>query len=212
MNERQRRISDALALKQPELSSLFQAAIAQLEQTPAQGDERLRVSQICHSMREVMNTAVRVWGRGSDIEIPISSKDQVQDLPDLLTRFPEMDLAGGGELVPVPRGAAEAFNELVKTAVQERRRSQSNVAGLLTDDDNRNAPAVRQWILTVKWFVKWAHIFNDPVELGELPTDAMMREKIEVFEELFYAFIARFFDLRHSLDDLLDEINSQEDD
>jgi hypothetical protein len=98
---------------------------------------------------------------------------------------------------------------LIKTAVQEQRRSRDDVASLLTDDGNTKSHAVDRWIESRSFFTRWAHLHARTRDLAELPTDDEIRSHIMVFEELFDGVITAFFTLRRSIDDLLAEINAE---
>ncbi|MEV6849993.1 hypothetical protein [Actinoplanes sp. NPDC051411] len=210
MNERQQRIYAALAARRSDIASMYRAALRLLS-TPAEaGDELMRISLICHSMREVMNPVLRTMGTAASSRIKPPSKTQVQELPDMLARFPGLALDADGESVPVPRAVAKIFDKLIKTAVQEKRRSRDDVASLLTDDGNGEHLAVKRWIESRDFFVGWAHLRDEQPELPTLPSDELMRAHVTVFDELFDAVTTAFFARRQSIDDLLAEINSLE--
>ena len=211
MDERQQRIHAALAARRLDLASMYHAALVLLANPAEVGGERIRTSHICHSMREVMNRVLVAMGKGASPRIKPYSGAQVQKLPDLLSRFPTLALDADGESVPVPRDVALVFDKLMKTAVQEKRRSRDDVAALLTDDGNSEHLAVARWIDSRKFFVRWAHLEDYEVASFDLPDDDVIRSHVAVFDELFHAVITEFFALRHSIDDLLAEINSLED-
>lgn len=210
MDERQQRIYTALAEKRSDISSMYRAALLLLSRPAEVGEERTRISHICHSMREVMNRVLVAMGTTASPRIKPSSGNQVQELPDLLARFPGLALDADGESIPVPRAVAGVFDKLIKTAVQEKRRSRDDVASLLTDDGNGEHLVVKQWVESRDFFVRWAHLGDDEPESLRLPSDNIMRTHVAVFDELFDAVITSFFTLRRSVDDLLAEINSLE--
>lgn len=208
MDERQQRIFDELWARRPDLASMYRAALVLLAEPPKAGDERTRVSYICHSMREVMNRVLRTMGTNPSPRIKPSSGEQVQALPDLLSRFPGLSLNGEGESIPIPREVAVAIEKLIKTAVQEKGRSRDDIASLLTDDRNSEHAAVKRWAETQRFFVKWAHIHDAPTELSELPSDDLLRIHVDVFDELFDAVITDFFARLRSVEELLADINA----
>lgn len=208
MDERQQRIFDALLGKRPDLASLYRSAVTLLSQPPAAGDERTRVAYICHALREVMNRVLAAMGRTASPRIKPGTGVQVQALPDVLSRFPDLAFNSDGESIPVPRAVAETFDRLIKTAVQEKRRSRDDVASLLTDDGNSDHLVVTRWIEARGFFVQWAHLGDEPPDQSTLPSDETIRKHLAVFEELFDAVISAFFTVRHSIDDLLADINA----
>ncbi len=208
MDVRQAHIFSELSKRRPDLASMYRAALVLLAEPAKTGDERARISHICHSMREVMNRVLGAMGTTASPRIRPSSADQVQALPDLLSQFPGLSLDGEGDSIPVPRAVAVNFEKLIKTAVQEKGRSRDDIASLLTDDGNRDHLAVRRWIETRTFFVKWAHLHDVPPELSRLPTDDLLRTHVAVFDELFDAVITGFFERLHSVEDLLADINA----
>ncbi|OJX94612.1 MAG: hypothetical protein BGO96_00520 [Micrococcales bacterium 73-15] len=105
---------------------------------------------------------------------------------------------------------ATAMGNLFKAAIHERRRVRDDVAALITDDANANQVAVSRWIESRNYFVKWAHLQECDVADADLPSDDELREHIGVFEELLDGVVTAFFATRHSIDDLLAEINATE--
>jgi hypothetical protein len=208
MDERQQRIRNELSERHRDLASMYGSAISQLAEPAITGDERIRVSYICHSMREVMNRVLRAMETNPSPRIKPPSRDQVQALPNLLSQFPELSFDGEGDFVPGPRPAAEVYEKLIKTAVLEKGRSRDDVASLLTDDGNVEHVAVKRWQETLRFFVKWAHLHDAPTELSKLPSDDLLRMHVAVFDELFDAVITSFFERLHLVEDLLAEINA----
>lgn len=211
MDERQQRIRGALQERRPELAEMYGAALELLHESPTSLSSRTRISYICHSMREVMNRVLGAMGTPVAPKVKPSTEKQVQGLPDLLASFPGLDLDSDSELVQIPHGVAEAMDRLFKAAVQEKRRSRDDVASLLTDDGNTGHAAVAKWIDSRGFFVKWAHLHDRQSEQAELPSDDEIKVHVGVFEELFDGVITAFFTIRHSIDDLLAEINATED-
>jgi hypothetical protein len=210
MDERQKRVFNELTVGRPDLADMYRAALSQLSKPAETGDARTRISYICHSMREVMNRVLGPKEAGDGDWITPPTSDQVQALPDLLVDFPDLTLDSQGESVPVPQGVAAVFYKLIRTAVQEKRRSRDKVASLLTDDGNSGHAVVTRWMESRKFFVDWAHLRDRQSESGELPSDELIRTHVAVFDELFDGVITAFFARRHSIDDLLAQINEPE--
>lgn len=208
MDERQQRIFDALTEKHADLASVYRSALFLLSEVPVKGDERTRISYICHSMREVMNRVPQAMGSPRLDQIEPSTTDQVEGLPDLFSQYPEMALDADGESVPVPHDVAVVFDALIKTAIREKARSRGDVASLLTDDGNSAHAGVRKWIVSRRFFVKWAHFHDKVYELHELPSDALIRTHVYVFDQLFDGVITAFFTNLHSIEGMLAEINA----
>ena len=102
------------------------------------------------------------------------------------------------------------MDNLFKAAIHEKRRVRDDVAALITDDANAGHVAVSRWIESRDYFVKWAHLHERDVADVDLPTDDEFRVCIGVFEELLDGVVTAFFSTRHSIDDLLAEINATE--
>jgi hypothetical protein len=206
--ERQGRILSALQDKRPELASFYRTALMLFTGELQVPDSRTRVAFIGHCMREVMNRVLGALGRPTAPRFKPSSSEQVKALPDLLARFPEIELDRKGDSVPVPQEVAAAMDMLFKAAVQEKRRIRDDVAALITDDDNAGHVAVSQWIESRAFFVKWAHLHDRDVAEPDLPSDEEIRGHVSVFEELLDGVLTAFFASLHSIDDLLNEINA----
>lgn len=207
MDERQQQILAALQEKRSELANFYRTALMLLSGELGVPDPRTRVAFISHCMREVMNRVLGSLGRPTAPRFKPPSGDQVKALPDLLARFPELELGREGDSVPVPQEIATAMDKLFKAAIHEKRRIRDDVAALITDDDNASHAAVSRWIESRGYFVKWAHLHEQDVSEGDLPSDNEIREHIGVFDELIGGVVAAFFATRHSIDDLLAEIN-----
>lgn len=206
--EKQERILSALQDKRPELASFYRTALMLFTGELQVPDSRTRVAFIGHCMREVMNRVLGALGRPTAPRFKPSSSEQVKALPDLLARFPELELDREGDSVPVPQEVAAAMDMLFKAAIQEKRRIRDDVAALITDDDNAGHVAVSQWIESRAFFVKWAHLHDRDVAVADLPSDEEIRGHVSVFEELLDGVLTAFFASLHSIDDLLNEINA----
>lgn len=211
MDERQKRIVAALEERRQELASVYRTALELLDQEVGELDRRTRVSLIAHCMRELMNRVLDAFGRPTAPKFKPSSSEQMRSLPDLLARFPELELDGDWESVPVPQEVATAMDKIFKAAVHEKRRIRDDVAALITDDGNANHVAVTRWIESRTYFVKWAHLQSQDTEEAALPADDEIRAHMGVFEELLDGVITAFFETRQSINDLLAEINAMED-
>lgn len=211
MDDRQHRILASLQEKRSELGNFYRTALMLLSGELSVPDARTRVAFIGHCMREIMNRVLGSLGRPTAPRFTPSSNDQMKALPELFARFPELDLDREDGLVPVPQEVAVAMGKLFKAAIQEKRRIRDDVASLITDDDNASHVAVSRWIESRNYFVKWAHLHDCDVAEGDLPSDGEIREHIGVFEELIDGVITAFFATRHSIDDILAEVNATKD-
>lgn len=210
MDDRQQRILAALEGKRSELANFYRTALMLLGGELEVLDRRTRVAFIGHCMREVMNRVLGALGRPTAPKFKPSSRDQVKALPDLLARFPKLELDGDGGSVPVPEEVAAAMDKLFKASIHEKRRVRDDVAALITDDDNASHAAVTSWIESRDYFVKWAHLHERDVAESDLPSDDEIREHVGIFDELLDGVVTAFFTTRHSIDDLLAEINAME--
>jgi hypothetical protein len=213
LDSRQQGVFEALLEKHADLASMYRAALRILASGVDEGDRRMRVAHICHAMREVMNRFADAMGANSSERIKPTSGVQIQALPDLLARHPDLVLdQTDQDLVAVPQQVAAAFDKLIKTAVQEKIRSRDIAATLLTDDGNARHPAVGQWMNTRDEFVRWAHLEAKPSDPNTLPSDEDLLVLIRVVEDLIEGVTKLFFDARQAVDDLLNEINETEGD
>lgn len=210
MDDRQQRIFAALEGKRLELANFYRTALMLLGGELEVLDRRTRVAFIGHCMRELMNRVLGALGRPTAPKFKPSSGDQVKALPDLLSQFPELELDGEGGSIPVPKEVAAAMDKLFKASIHEKRRVRDDVAALITDDGNAIHAAVSSWIESRDYFVKWAHLHECDVAESDLPSDDEIRERVGIFEELLDGVITAFFTNRHSIDDLLAEINTTE--
>ncbi|MBB1496387.1 hypothetical protein J4N02_16190 [Propioniciclava sp. MC1595] len=170
MDDRQKRIFEALLEKErADLANTYRSALDLLALVPPEGTQRTRIAFICHSMREVMNRVLGVMGSSASPRIKPPTTIQVQALPNIIAQYPDLALDGEGESIPVPKSVAEVFDKLIKTAIQEKRRSRDDVAALLTDDGNSGHVVVTRWIDARSFFVKWAHLHDTDPDLSELP-------------------------------------------
>lgn len=210
-DDRQTRLANWLAEKRPDLASMYRTARDLLATAAKPGDERTRVSHICHSMREMMNRlpgALGIAGTGGGG--PRSSA-HVRRLPALAARFPNLDLRQEVENVPVPQALAVLLDDLRKAAVAEDGRVAANAAALLTDDGNTKHPAVREWKDLIDFFVKWAHLHDAQSDVQLIPSDDDLRQRIELAEALMDGIRAEFFDSLHAIEDLLAQANQLSD-
>lgn len=171
------------------------------------GDERTRVSHICHSMREVMNRLPTALGIAGAESAGRPSQYHVGKLPEVAAQFPNLDLLQDVENVPVPQQLASLLNDLIKAAMVEDRRRRADVAALLTDDGNTKHPAVSEWTKLSRFFVRWTHLQNEQSDTDSIPSDDELRLRIELAEGLMDSVRAEFFENLHAIEDLLTEAN-----
>lgn len=207
--ERQARIAVWLEAKRPDIASMYRMARELLTNAARTGDERTRVSYICHSMREVMKHLPEVIG---DVRLGKDdgrSGDHVRRLPAVVAKYPSLDLAQDAENVPVPQEIARVMHDLVQAAVSEDGRFLASIAVFLTDDGNINNPAVREWYNTYNFFVKWAHLHGSESSTNAIPSDGELLDMIGAIEVLMDGRRAEFFDSLRQIEDLIMEANRQ---
>jgi hypothetical protein len=203
----QTRITDWLDEKRPDLASMHRTARQLLASTAKPGDERARVSLICHSMRELMKHLPEAISGGDRDAGGPRSNDYVRKLPGIVAKYPALDLSQDAENVPVPQEIARFLADLIKAAISEDGRFLSDIATFLTDDGNSKHPAVREWYKTYNSFVRWAHLPGHQSDVHSIPSDGELRRWIEVAEAHMDGVRAQFFDSLHAIEDLLAEAN-----
>ena len=97
---------------------------------------------------------------------------------------------------------------MIRTRTQEDGRNRRNTAVLIAGDDSSDHPAVKQWQDAYRFFVRWAHLDRDEASEPTLPSDENIEAQIRVVEDVVEVRTAAFFENLHSLRDLLDEINT----
>lgn len=137
--------------RSPELASYYQSAIEQLQAPAVVGHERVRVSSICHAIREFINGLPTVIGESSSDRIGPSSGDLIKTLVPI-------DIEEGEEkLVWVPRKFALTADCAARAAKAEDERIRKDLVSLLSADTRTDHPLVSPWNKTRSYFVKWAH-------------------------------------------------------
>ncbi|MEV0367356.1 hypothetical protein [Nocardia fusca] len=209
LDVRQKRLAEAIEGRNPRLAGMYRTALRQLAAVPEPGCETARVSIICHCVRELM---LGLTVTLSDIDIPRpnpSSGSLVGDLPDLLSRHPELDLSLDQDMVPVPKDVAQQLGALVAAATQERGRNKRLAAALTTGkDDNTKHPVVKQWSDTYAFFLGWTHLDRKHEQGGDLPTNESILAALRVVEDVIDVRTTVFFDNVHAIKDLLAKINA----
>lgn len=201
--DRHTRIADWLDKKRPDLASMHRTARELLASKARSGDERARVSLICHSMRELMKHLPEVMSGGDRDGGGPRSSDYVRQLPSLVAKYPALDLSQDAENVPVPQEIARFLSGLINAAISEDGRFLSDIATFLTDDGNTKHSAVREWHETYNFFVKWAHLHGHQSDVNLIPSDDELRRWIEIAEAHMDGVRAEFFDSLRSIEDLL---------
>jgi hypothetical protein len=126
----------------------------------------------------------------------------------MLASHPDLDLNADQDAVPVPREVASHLDALIRTRTREDGRNRTNTAALVVGDGTGDHPAIKQWQDAYRFFVKWAHL--DQNDLGEsaLPSDEAVELQIRVVEDVVEVRTAAFFENLHSLQELLNDINT----
>ncbi|MGN8026047.1 hypothetical protein [Microbacterium sp. 22242] len=205
-DERRRDIHTALTERSDVLASYYKSAIDQLSTPPTPGTERIRVSLICHAIRELINSLPWAMGTTSSERIKPSSKDLLSKLPSS-----RVDLEGGEKMVSVPRPIATWLDRLLVAADLESRRVRDDLVALLADAPQADHPLVTPWNQTRTWFVDWAHFERMPVGTRALPSDAQILDHLRLVEDVIQASTAAFFDAREAIDDVLTAANAAAD-
>ena len=159
LNERRQKIYDALIRYNPDVAGSYKAAIRALATSPSAGEERARVSNIGNLMREVIITLPSIIGstsEGGPKEVDTNSL--VRDLPGKLALFSDFNLNQDQEYIPIPKGVAEIFAEIVRGASQDAKSIRENAAALLAEGTPDNHPAIKQWVEANQFFTKCTHL------------------------------------------------------
>lgn len=207
-DERRKAIYDGLASYNPVLAGLYKSAIRNFKTPAYPGEERARLAIIGNSMREVMNALASVMGDSSPGKEKVRPEKLLRDLPGKLALFPELSLKQDIDYIPVPKDAALLIAEIVDASSQETMNVREDVASLLAEGSGIDHPAVKQWIDARLSFVKLTHISRPPEDIGI--SDTEIESIIRVVEDLIEVRIGEFFESKHSLDEILGEINEQE--
>lgn len=184
-------------MRSPELASYYESAIDQLQAPVAMGRERVRVSSICHAIREFINGLPSVMGESSSKRIGPSIGEMIRALDPI-------DLEEGeGNLVWVPRKFASIADSAARAAIAEEERIRKDLVSLLSAETRSDHPLVAPWNKTRKWFVKWAHWDRSTDADRSIPTDIQILTQLRLVEDVVEARTVAFFDARHSIEDVL---------
>src|SRR5919202_1530116 len=184
VDERQRRVANAIAARSSKLSGMYRTVLGQLAAPALKGGERARVSIICHCVRELMAGLPEAMSDSITPRPNPSSNKLVGGLPRLLASHPEVDLSLDQDVLPVPRPVAQAFHALVTAATQEEGRNRRNAAAMVTGGTNADHPAIRQWQAAYRFNVRWAHLDRDHEGSGPVPSDQEIRAHLRVVEDV----------------------------
>jgi hypothetical protein len=208
ISDRQSRVFQNLRNRGPKLAGLYQTALRSLDAEAEPGCEAARVAVICHCMRELMNGLPSIL---TDLSIPRpkpSSMSLLADLPSLLAKHSDLDLAAEQDVIPVPKTVAIHFHSLVKTRTQEDGRNRSNLSALITGGTDARHPAIKQWKDAYDFFLRWTHLDRNHEGDRELPSDQEIQLEVRVVEDVIEVRTSAFFENLSSLEDLLSEINA----
>ena len=202
LDDRRQRVYDALQERSPEFAGYYRAAIVTLLTPADPGEQRAKVSSVCHSFREIMNGLPHVMGENSSPFVIPSSVQLIAELPDM-----RLDLAGDEEVVTLSRDLATSLDEVLRTATLENARVADDIASLLAGEKQVGHPLVRPWKKTRSFFVGWAHWDRPGDESRPIPSDADLESHIRIVEDIIESRAGAFFDTRHTIDDLLADAN-----
>lgn len=212
-DEKRQRLYDALAQHNTVVAGSYKAAIRAFKTSAHPGEERARVSAICNAMREVMRILPSIIGDNSEGKSPkeLDTNELVRDLPEKLAQFADLDLQQDQDYIPVPREAAALIAELVSAASQDTKSVRENAAALIGEGSASNHPVTKQWVDANRFFTKYTHLGKPPTGIDENMSDEVIEKNIQVVEDLVEIRVSGFFDSRHEIDSLLNDINSQGD-
>lgn len=206
LSERQQRVISALVDRAPRLVAVYRTAVRELNREAEDGFASSRVSVICHCMRELMMGLLEDLTDNPIERVKPTSGSQLERLPNLLAKHPDLDLGLEQDIVPVPRAVAQALRSLISTVAKEQGRNLSNATDLVTKGGDKQHPAVKQWRETYRFFVRWAHIDSHKGD-RELPTDDELLARVNVVEDVIEVRTADFFPNWTVVQDLLATIN-----
>lgn len=209
-DERRQQIYSALLQHNPVVAGLYRTAIRSFKTSAYPGEERARIAIIGNSMREIMNTLASVLGSSSQGTRQDGASKLVRELPAKLAEYPDLDLRQDNEYIPVPRDAAVFVWEIASLASREEGNIREDVAALLAEGSGGDHPVVKEWMNARNTFVKYTH-FSKPPEDIEISDDEI-EQTIRVVEDLMEGRLREFFESRHEVDSLLDDINGNGED
>lgn len=202
LDDRRQAVFDALESLSPEAAGYYKSGIAVLLEPARAGEQRAKVSSVCHSFREIVNGLPSLLGETGSAPIVPSSALLLRDLPEF--RF---DLSGDEPVVAVPREVATPLDEVLRTAALESARQDADLASLFAGMKQEAHPLVSQWRGAARFFLHWAHWDRPTDESRHIPTDDEMEEHVRTVEDIIVARVAPFFDARHSIEDVIADAN-----
>ena len=207
---RRQQIYSALLQHNPVVAGLYRTAIRSFKTPAYAGEERARIAVIFHSMREIMNTLASVLGDSSQGTRQDGAAKLVRQLPVKLAEYPDLDLRQDNEYIPVPREAALFIWEMAALASQEEGNIRKDIAALLAEGSGRDHPVVKEWKNARDFFVKHAHLSKPPEDIDI--SDDEIEQQVRVVEDLMEGRLREFFESRHEVDALLEDINGSGED
>lgn len=207
LDARRQRVLDALVGRSPNLADMYRSALRMLDTPAVAGEDRARISLICHAMRELMTGLPEAIGDSASPRPNPSSGALAAGLPKLLAAHPELDLEQDRDLIAVPREVALALANLVRAVTLEQGRNRSNAAALLTGGSDAEHPAIGQWQRAYKFFVGWTHLDRNHVSSRRLPSDEEVAAQVRVVEDVIEVRSAAFFDNLRSIEEMLAQFN-----
>lgn len=209
-DERRQQIYSALLQHNSVVAGLYRAAIRSFKTPAYPGEERARIALIFHSMREIMNTLASVMGDSSQGTRQDDAEKLVRQLPEKLSEYPDLDLRQDNEYIAVPREVAVFMWDLATLASREEGNIREDIASLLAPGSGKNHPVVKEWKGARDFFVKHAHLKKPPEDVNI--SDDEIERTIRLVEDLMEVRLREFFESRHEIDSLLDDINESRED
>lgn len=201
LSQRQQDMLNRLTERSAVHGGLYAAALRELGRPPIGGFDSARVAVICHCARELMLGALDMLVDTPEPRQNPSSATLGRDLPSVLARHESPDLRADQDLIPVPRGVAAAFADLIDASTRESGRNQRNVAALVTGSADGSHTSIGEWSKTYRFFVKWAHV--DQHHSGTLPDDTTLARHLRVVEDVIEVRMNLFFDNLSAVEDIL---------
>jgi len=209
-DEIRRQIYASLLQYNSVLAGVYRSAIRNFKTPAFPGEERARISNIGNAMREIMNSLASVLGDSSQGTRQEDASRLTRKLPEKLAEHPELDLQQDNAFIRVPQDVALLVREIATLASQEQKSAREDVAALIASGSGQAHPVVKEWIDTRNIFVGHTHLGRPPKAV--LVSDEKIEELIRVVEDLMESRMRAFFESRHEIDALLDDINGGRED
>lgn len=220
-NPRRQTLHRRVAAQNSDLGYLYKGAIDLLE-VPASlsGSARHRLVLISHNVRELILNAPDLF---DDVERTRRGRtDSTRLLANLAKAWDEDwdalgDHSDHARFLEDERGPFAVRGGLLAAAavaITEQRAGTARnearqAATVLGRPGSRDDATLKAWLKTQRWFTKHAHL-DSSREGGDVPSDDIVLGQLGVVENILYARLAPFFEVKDELDELLAEANERE--